>query len=357
MRFMILFFVTLGFSFSAMAQDAAPSGEIAFASNREAGINQIYLMNADGSNVRQLTTGEYDNFVPVWSPDGQKIAFMLDTGEQNGSDALYALWVMDADGKNAVEIVRPEEASFIANIAVWMSWSPDSKRLLYRHYFSEDKIDLILVKADGTERQTLTPDVKQLHQAYFLTNDSLVITDYDSELGDVLRYDLEDGAITPLSEYGIPVMPSHDGTQLAVIEKQSLELVDLSTGERRVLQEILTGLEPDEEAVIVYALYWSADGSHITGMMNAYAPANEHLPHGSNRDLLFVTRADGRDYAVFEGTNGIFSISPDGEYVTFGILDEADKFQIVIARADGQEEPIIITTEGQNSQPAWRPVP
>ena len=47
---------------------------ITFASTRNGGEFQVFAMNADGSNVRQLTT-ERSNFKSGWSPDGAHIAF------------------------------------------------------------------------------------------------------------------------------------------------------------------------------------------------------------------------------------------------------------------------------------------
>ncbi len=52
-------------------------GEIAFVSDRDGGY-QIYLMNADGTDVRQLTHGPGENAKPAWSPDGSQIAFFFD---------------------------------------------------------------------------------------------------------------------------------------------------------------------------------------------------------------------------------------------------------------------------------------
>jgi TolB protein len=64
---------------------------IAFDSNRD-GNYEIYVMNADGSGVRQVTTGGGAD--PAWSPDGTKIAFESDR------DGNFEIYVMNSDGSD-----------------------------------------------------------------------------------------------------------------------------------------------------------------------------------------------------------------------------------------------------------------
>jgi Tol biopolymer transport system component len=72
----------------------SPDGsKIAF-SAVEDGAFRIYLMNADGSDIRPISDGPYDNW-PMWSPEGLQIAF--------GSRGGIAL--MNADGSNVHEVV------------------------------------------------------------------------------------------------------------------------------------------------------------------------------------------------------------------------------------------------------------
>ena len=70
----------------------SPDGrKIAFASERD-GNSEIYLMNADGSGQRSLTRNLAYDGDPAWSPDGQKITFV------SNRDGRYAVYVMNADG-------------------------------------------------------------------------------------------------------------------------------------------------------------------------------------------------------------------------------------------------------------------
>jgi Tol biopolymer transport system component len=70
----------------------SPDGQkITFASER-AGSSEIYLMNADGSGQRSLTRNQAYDGDPAWSPDGQRITFV------SNRDGRYEVYVMNADG-------------------------------------------------------------------------------------------------------------------------------------------------------------------------------------------------------------------------------------------------------------------
>ena len=49
--------------------------KVVFVSNRYGDNNEIYTMNADGSNVQRLTRHDTSDSYPAWSPDGTRIAF------------------------------------------------------------------------------------------------------------------------------------------------------------------------------------------------------------------------------------------------------------------------------------------
>lgn len=99
-------------NFSAVAYDPvwSPVGNpIAFVSP-EAGNDEIYVINADGSGLRQLTANEWEwDKHPSWSPDGTQLVFWSNRASANAPAAVKPdgtnlrqkqIWVMNADGTN-----------------------------------------------------------------------------------------------------------------------------------------------------------------------------------------------------------------------------------------------------------------
>ena len=82
--------------------------------------SNIWVIDADGKNLRQLTHHpEWDNY-PDWSPDGLQIAFDSDRLSKEGEPPRTEIYVMDADGSNVTQVTDLDFASK-------PRWSPDGK--------------------------------------------------------------------------------------------------------------------------------------------------------------------------------------------------------------------------------------
>lgn len=122
----------------------SPDGaQILFASNNS-GFSQLYLVGLDGENPRQITF-EGNNFLGAWSPDGRRIAFTSDRGGQ-GDNEIY---VMNADGSqveqltdNAIDDAAP-------------AWSPDGRYLAY-HSYEQGVFNIYVYDFERRQSQALT---------------------------------------------------------------------------------------------------------------------------------------------------------------------------------------------------------
>jgi Tol biopolymer transport system component len=86
---------------------------------------EIFVVNRDGSGLRQLTTSGYEDDQPTWSPDGQRIAF-----RSTRSFGYSDVWVMNADGSDQTNLTFSEvRVGLSANLTP--TWSPDGKTIIY----------------------------------------------------------------------------------------------------------------------------------------------------------------------------------------------------------------------------------
>ena len=122
----------------------SPDGtQIAFESDRDGDLAEIFVMNADGTNVRQLTNSPHYDEAPSWSPDGTQIAF------QSDRDGDLEIFVMNADGTN----VRQLTNNIYHDRAP--SWSPDGTQIAFESDRDGD-LEIFVMNADGTNVRQLT---------------------------------------------------------------------------------------------------------------------------------------------------------------------------------------------------------
>ena len=115
--------VTTG-DLNIISVDWAPDdSRFVFSGADEKGLQQVHVVNMDGSGFKRLTEGPSEHMTPMWSPRGDLIVFaeFFAPGSQTS-----VLWVMDPAGNNKRKLTTEE--ALHAN----PSWSPDGSSLIFR---------------------------------------------------------------------------------------------------------------------------------------------------------------------------------------------------------------------------------
>ena len=163
----------------------SPDGtKIAFVSVNDLNENDIYVMDSDGQNVQRLTYLADNLFVGGWSPDGSRITFQI-VDKPYWSD----LYVMDADGSNIQLLDRCYSVfTFPA------SWSPDSR---YMAYSKLNKIAIYDLETGQSESLPATRGKdKPSSIDWSVDGTQLLFTRIDDGVRHVYLYDIDTGQLT-----------------------------------------------------------------------------------------------------------------------------------------------------------------
>ena len=120
----------------------SPDGSmIAFASSR-AGARQLFVVNADGSNVQQVTDLDNMGGRSTWSPDGTKLAFY------RGPAGDHNIYLIKVDGTGLIQLTNGGD-----NLGP--SWSPDGNWIAFTS-FRDGNNEIYIIHPDGTGVTRLT---------------------------------------------------------------------------------------------------------------------------------------------------------------------------------------------------------
>lgn len=140
----------------------SPDGKKVVFRSKRSGVDELWIMDEDGSNLRQLTfypkdeKYEDDRFyhasAPFWEPNRNLISF---GSKRKGN---YNIFTIKPDGTGLKQLTH---GTFDE---LWHAWSPDGKWIVYDGTNQEGNYDIYLMRADGSARKQLTTD-KRYEQA------------------------------------------------------------------------------------------------------------------------------------------------------------------------------------------------
>jgi TolB protein len=132
----------IAFEVTAFVPDQSLLGK-----NADTSIDGIWLVNADGSSLRQLAKGAGEDSCLVWSPDSQRIAFV-----SYGNGGKWDVWVSRVDGSDLRQLTASNELEFD------MAWSPDGSKLAFASHGwpGETGPGILVMDVDGANKTQLT---------------------------------------------------------------------------------------------------------------------------------------------------------------------------------------------------------
>lgn len=275
------------------------TGRIVFAAGPPHDVD-IYTMNADGTNLQQLTTNPGDEFDPEWSPDGTRIVYRDSRRGHNHDDEIY---VMNADGSGQTSLTNNPANEW------GPSWSPDGAQILFNSDRDGGLQHLYVMNADGTD----------VHQIGDVTGE---YPSWSPNGTKIVFGSLESSAAGNDPDFNIYVMNA-DGLDVT-------RLTDY----------------PGQDDWPV----WSPDGHHII-----YESTRDNQVESGNLAPLpdiWLMNADGSEQTrltVIHGSRPAWA--PDGHYIIFGGIDG-----LYVMNADGSAV-TLLPTQGVNAPefPDWAP--
>jgi len=285
-------------------------GQIAFVTDREDGHTfQVWLMNPDGSNPRQLTFGPGDKTQPRWSPDGTRLLYVAPAGSDASGNALgLDIWAINLDGSG------PADLSNSPGDDTDPSWSPDGTRIAYAGD-RINRLNQVFVSAVSCEP---IPGPCKAEKPFNLS-----------------------------AGFAVETSPawSPDGSQIAVS-------ASINGAPGRIFMREPTPGEPtkfDRRDQLIGAddLAWSPDGQLLAITWRQPSMNEIWLLRISDRGANPVRLTDSLG-------NKEPSFSPDGNWIVFTSTRDQNPEVYIMAKGGAGQENLTHYT-GRDMQPAWQP--
>ena len=265
------------------------------------GAREIFVINADGSELVNLSNHDGDERHPRWSPDGTKIAFESDR------DGEWKIFVMNADGSDPIAL----------GVGRFPAWSPDGTKIIFEVPKARAWLfDAFIMDSDGSGRRKLV-DLPNLEATY-------------------------------------PFSWSPDGTKVMVIgstHDDAHNKIFVLDADGSDLIDITKDLTPAKGFRFIFLEAWSPDGTKIAfSTLVKDGGADGDL----NRDI-FAVNVDGANpinLTNHPAWDWGAAWSPDGSKIIFE-SDRDGGRDIFIMDADGSNALNLTNHPAEDIEPRW----
>ena len=260
------------------------AGTLAFANLVSGQPADIYVVNTDGTGLRQLTaTPDRWEEHPSWSPDGNRIVY-ADAGPGVVWVGEETVWIMNADGSDRTQLNEGN--------GFFPTWSPDGRHILYVDFVSGEplRFGVLIMNPDGSGVRRLTDVEGWPAPSWAPTGEVLFLSD-----GDLYSMKVDGSGLVQLTadeniaEYAL----SPDGKTLAYRDADNTAVVSVSLGAGGTSVTLLAPVTRFITNDLRAELSWTPDGRAV-----AVASSSLDGPHGSP---LYIVNADGSGLSQVPG--------------------------------------------------------
>jgi imidazolonepropionase-like amidohydrolase/Tol biopolymer transport system component len=291
-------------------------------------LGDIYTMPIAGGTPTRIAEGLAYEIQPRFSPDGKRIAFTSDRG---GGDNI---WVMNRDGTDKRQVTKEE-----FRLLYQPSWSADGRFIAAKKHFTTGRSlgtgeiwlyhasgggGVALVKKPNEQHQkelgepVFSPDGKGIYYTRNITRGPIFeyAQDSNTDLFNIERYDLDSGEISTVASGpggSVRPTPSPDGKTIAFVRRErarsKLYVRDLASGVERKIYDAMdqdvqetwavTGVYPD--------MAWTPDGKSVV----FWAGGKLRRVDGDGTNAREIPFRINDTRGVIDGPHPQVTVSPD----------------------------------------------
>lgn len=277
------------------------AGKVAF-SRFVGGDSEIFIINADGTGLIQLTHNRANDFEPAWSPDGRHVAYVRDW--RKGRPPAIKIAALSGG--------KPRTVYACGDDLYEPQWSPNGKWIAFEEDVGIDGSDVTAHSVDGHRTR------------------SIVVAQENSENGDI--------------EW------SPDGTSFAYVERDgggTIYVKSFGSGWSQGVPVLRTN------GIRGNSLAWAPDGETLL-FSDVQRPTFLLPDEDTSSNIYSVPLAGGEAELIVGGPSEeiVGDWSPDGKHFIF-VSDERGSFDLYISSSDGGTIRPLTSFEGNEWGPAW----